>query len=93
VLQPALILKGPWELVLQSASTATVAVILLAAAFEDFLWGLGRLPLWSRMGLGVAGVTLFIPELYTDLFGTFLGLIVIIATAVANRVKPGEQAS
>jgi TRAP transporter 4TM/12TM fusion protein len=93
VLQPALILKGPWELVLQSAATATVAVVLLAAAFEGFLWGLGRLPLWSRIGLGVAGLTLFIPELYTDLFGTFLGLIVITATAVTNRVKPGGQAS
>lgn len=87
VLQPALILKGPWEIILQSALTATVAVVFLAAAFEGYLWWVGSLPIWSRVCLGFAGITLFIPELYTDLFGGVLGLITVTATAVVNRNK------
>lgn len=86
VLQPALIMRGPIELVLQASTTAVVATILLAAAFEGFLWRLGRLPGWARIGFGVAGLTLFIPELYTDLVGAALA----IATAFAVGLRGGD---
>lgn len=80
VLQPALILKGPLDLVLQSAVTATLAVVLLAAAFEGYLWRLGRLPVWSRLAFGAAGLTLFVPEVYTDVAGALLALAAGVGT-------------
>src|SRR3546814_4547212 len=44
VLQPALILEGPIETIVQASITASLAVVLLAAAFEGYLWRLGALP-------------------------------------------------
>lgn len=87
VLQPALILKGPIELILQASVTATVAVALLAAAFEGYMWRLGRLPLWAQIGFGVAGFTLFIPELYTDLLGAALAVTTFIAVRMLARPR------
>src|SRR3546814_8743305 len=82
VLQPALILEGPIETIVQASITASLAVVLLAAAFEGYLWRLGALPAGVRVGFGIAGLLLFIPELYTDLAGLGLGL----ATGVAARL-------
>ena len=87
VLQPALILKGSPMLVAQSALTAILAVILLAAAFEGYLWRLGRLAMWMRVGFGVAGLLLFVPEGFTDLIGAALGAAVALAAAAANRAR------
>ena len=88
VLQPALILKGSLPLVLQATATAVVAVILLAASFEGYLWRLGTLPIWARLGLGVAGLLMFIPEFYTDLIGAALALAVVLLTVLVNRGGP-----
>ena len=85
VLQPALILKGPPELVVQAAVTATLAAILLAAAMEGYIWRIGELPPWARIGVGAGGLLLFIPELYTDLAGAALALAALVAAAAARR--------
>jgi TRAP transporter 4TM/12TM fusion protein len=85
VLQPALILKGAPLTVLQASVTATLAVVLLAAAFEGYLWRLGRLPMWARGGFGLAGLLLFIPEGYTDLVGALLAAAVATAVALSRR--------
>ncbi|KZD08971.1 TRAP transporter permease [Oceanibaculum pacificum] len=90
VLQPALILKGELSLVIQAAATATLAVILLSAAFEGYLWRLGRLPLWARIGFGVAGLMLFVPEGLTDLLGVILGLAVGVAAFLGRRLNEGK---
>lgn len=86
VLQPALIMKGPPALVAQSVVTATLAVILLAAVFEGYLWRIGVLPVWSRVGLGVGGLMLFVPELKTDLIGAGIAAAVGIAVLVTKRI-------
>lgn len=90
VLQPALILKGELVTVLQSSATATLAVVLLAAAFEGYLWRLGRLAAWARIALGLAGLLLFIPEGYTDLAGLVLAALVVGVAALTRR--PGARA-
>ncbi|MCH2395065.1 TRAP transporter permease [Oceanibaculum sp.] len=90
VLQPALILKGEVALVLQSAATATAAVILLSAAFEGYLWRLGRLPVWARAGIGAGGLMLFVPELMTDLMGLLLAGASIIAALLGKRLTEGR---
>lgn len=78
VLQPALILHGETVTILQASVTAVVAVGLLAAAFEGYLWWVGVLAPWARVGIGLAGLLLFIPEGYTDLAGIVLAVLVVI---------------
>ncbi|MDM7947193.1 MAG: TRAP transporter fused permease subunit [Oceanibaculum nanhaiense] len=90
VLQPALILKGELSLVIQSAATATMAVILLSAAFEGYLWRLGRLPVWARLGFGIGGLMLFVPEGMTDLMGLLLAVAAGIAALVGKRLTEGK---
>ncbi|EKE71573.1 TRAP transporter permease [Oceanibaculum indicum] len=90
VLQPALILKGEMSLVIQSAATATMAVILLSAAFEGYLWRLGRLPVWARVGIGAGGLMLFVPELMTDLMGLLLAGATIIAALLGKKLTEGK---
>ena len=75
-------------LVVQATCTAVVAVILLAASFEGYLWRLGTLPFWSRTGFGVAGLLMFIPEFYTDLIGAALALAVGLLTWMLARGRP-----
>jgi TRAP transporter 4TM/12TM fusion protein len=86
VLQPALILKGSLSEVLQVAATATIAVVLMAAAFEGYLYRVGRLSAWARVPLGVGGFMLLIPESYTDLIGIGLAGIAI-AGCLLTRPK------
>ncbi|MFO7483603.1 TRAP transporter permease [Oceanibaculum nanhaiense] len=90
VLQPALILKGDTLLVIQSAATATMAVILLSAAFEGYLWRLGRLPVWTRLGFGIGGLMLFVPEGLTDLMGLLLAVAAGIAALIGKRLTEGK---
>ncbi len=85
VLQPALILKGDPMVVVQASATATLAVILLAASFEGYLWRLGRLGPAVRVLLGIAGLLLFIPEGYTDVAGAVLALATVSAAAFLRR--------
>ena len=78
VLQPALIMKGEPMLIAQSVATASVAVVCLAAAFEAYLWRLGRLHTGARLLIGVGGLLLFVPELRTDMVGLALVLSGVI---------------
>lgn len=90
VLQPALILKGSVGLVIQAAGTASLAVLVLAAAAEGYLYRVGTLPSWSRIGIGAGGLMLLIPELYTDLTGAALVVMMIGAVLVLRRGRQME---
>lgn len=85
VLQPALILKGPWLLVLQASVTAIAAVMLLAASFEGYFYRLGNLPVWARICLGIGGALLLIPEAVTDAIGLAIGASVLLGLTVFRR--------
>ncbi|MCO5118375.1 MAG: TRAP transporter fused permease subunit [Burkholderiaceae bacterium] len=88
VLQPALIMKGETVTIIQACATATVAVVLLAASFEGYLWRVGVISAWVRIGLGIAGLLLFIPEGYTDVAGAVIGIVTIfLAAATSKRGK------
>lgn len=82
VLQPALIMQGNGFTIVQASLTAVVAVALLAAAFEGYMWGVGKLSRWACVGFGIGGLLLFIPEGYTDAFG----LAIAATTYLAARV-------
>jgi TRAP-type uncharacterized transport system fused permease subunit len=86
VLQPALILKGSPMLVLQVAMTAITAVILIAAAFEGYLYVVGSLSLVARLLIGIGGLLLLIPETYTDMAGlAFAAIGIVIGLLTRER--------
>jgi TRAP-type uncharacterized transport system fused permease subunit len=85
VLQPALILKGELLHVLQVAITAIAAVVLLAASFEGYIFGIGRLPYWTRMIVGIAGLMMLVPETTTDLAGFVLALAALGGARLTRR--------
>ncbi|AVO49273.1 C4-dicarboxylate ABC transporter [Melaminivora suipulveris] len=88
VLQPALIMKGELSTVVQACVTATIAVVLLASAFEGYLWRVGVLAAWARIGLGVAGLLLFIPESYTDIAGLTIAAVVVVLALLTSARRP-----
>jgi TRAP-type uncharacterized transport system fused permease subunit len=90
VLQPALILKGPFLQVLQVSVTSIAAVVLLAASFEGFFYRIGILPVWSRILIGIAGFLMLIPESYTDLIGLVMGVATFAALTLSGYRAPAE---
>lgn len=92
VLQPALILKGPALLVLQSSVTAIAAVLLVAAAMEGYFYRVGRLAVWARVGVGIGGLMLLVPEASTDLIGVGIGGATLLA-AWATRTRAVAEAT
>ncbi|MGD9802791.1 MAG: TRAP transporter permease [Hyphomicrobiaceae bacterium] len=90
VLQPALILKGELLQILQVSATASIAVILLAAAFEGYLYGAGRLAVWARIPIGIAGLMLLIPESYTDVVGIIIAGVTI---GICKLTAPNKDGS
>ncbi|MGE4526944.1 MAG: TRAP transporter permease [Rhodospirillaceae bacterium] len=79
VLNPALILQGPLLGVAHAAVTAIIAVWLIAAAFEGYLYRVGRLGTLARAWVFVSGVALIYPETFSDMVG--LGLLASIYVA------------
>lgn len=88
VLQPALIMKGEPGLIMQSVGTAFVAVMLLSAAFEGYIWRFGHLTMLSRLLMGTGGLMLFIPEFYTDLTGIGIGSLGLLLAYIKPGVPP-----
>ncbi|CAK7065545.1 MAG: hypothetical protein DELT_01636 [Desulfovibrio sp.] len=92
VLNPALVgqTDSTLELV-QCGVTAFLGVYALSCFLQGYF--IDRLPLWQRIGFGIAGITLMVPETYTDLFGG--GLFVVMCAihmAFAKRNKaPAEH--
>jgi TRAP transporter 4TM/12TM fusion protein len=84
VLQPALILRGDLPTILQAVATAAAAVVLLASAFEGYVYRIGALPAWARVPVAVGGLLLLIPEGTTDLIGLLIGLAGIAAARLAQ---------
>jgi TRAP-type uncharacterized transport system fused permease subunit len=82
VYNPALLLQGPLDEIAIVCASAVVGVVLLSAALQGYLIGLGRLPdgpagLPSRMLIGLGGLTFAVPG------GDMTGLNHLHLTAVA----------
>lgn len=87
VLQPALIMQGDWTTIAQASVTAVIAVALLSASFEGYLWWVGNLTLLPRVLIGISGLLLVIPETYTDWAGLALAAVTILVMRAARRQR------
>jgi TRAP transporter 4TM/12TM fusion protein len=75
VLNPALILRGEWPDIILMVSSALIAVVLMAASFEKYLYWLGEID-WSIRGplLVAAGLML-----YPGTLSFFIGVAIVVA--------------
>ncbi|MGU3495856.1 TRAP transporter permease [Xanthobacteraceae bacterium A53D] len=91
VANQGLILEGPWWGIALSIGTATIGVILLAAAFEGFLEA--KLRSWERLMLATGGLCLLAAPLPFGLIGLLpaaLGSIRLIRASRIRRTVPAE---
>ena len=63
VIEPALILQGDSQQIVQTVIEALVGIWLLAAAAQRYLPVVGSLELWVSIVIGVAGVCIALPDL------------------------------
>jgi TRAP-type uncharacterized transport system fused permease subunit len=80
VLNPSLILQGELLTIVFSATTAIIAMWILASALEGYLYFVGIIAWPIRLVLLVAAGVLIVPEWRTDLVGLalILGVYVVV---------------
>ncbi|MBI5966871.1 MAG: TRAP transporter fused permease subunit [Deltaproteobacteria bacterium] len=92
VFNPALILQAGIGEILQTVSSATLGVILIASSFEGYLLGIGRLNWGFRIAFLIAGIALAIPEWKTDLLGLAIALATFLLARLGRRkTAPGIE--
>ncbi|MFH1954684.1 MAG: TRAP transporter permease [Pseudomonadota bacterium] len=75
VLNPAMILIGPWNEVLLAVVTAIIGCILLASALEGYLYLFGRLSFFPRTVIFASGFLFLYPDWLADISG--LGVLIL----------------
>ena len=83
VYEPALLMEGPWTVIIPATMTATAGALLLAAGLHGYL--LTAAALWERILLVAAAFCLIKPGLLTDLAGAILAGIVIASQFARSR--------
>ncbi|GAB3683288.1 TRAP transporter permease [Salinisphaera aquimarina] len=79
VTNPALILQGAWSDIIPSAITAVVAVWMVAAALEGYLYRVGAINVVMRLIVLVAGAALIYPEGRSDIAGFAIIALIYLA--------------
>ena len=88
VYAPAMLIvtKGfTWYSFLETTLTCAIGVILLAIALTGYM--ISRLPLWSRLALGLGGLLLMAPGLTTALIGVLVAIPALVQQAWASRTR------
>jgi TRAP transporter 4TM/12TM fusion protein len=98
VVEPALLLRGPFIHVIYTVGTAFTGVLLLASSLEGYLIGIGKFKLPEgvglfrtylshllRAGLFIGGFLITMPGWRTDLIGLVITLLVLSMQVVLNR--------
>ena len=80
VLTPSLILRGEPDAIVISISTCIIAVILMSAGFEGYLYGIGKLQWPSRITLLIAAGGF----IYTDKYSYMAAAVLLTITYGAN---------
>jgi TRAP transporter 4TM/12TM fusion protein len=72
VIEPALILQGPWRGIATASASAIAAIWLWSSAMEGYLYRFGHLSWPLRIAVMLAGLALIYPEHYSDIAGAAL---------------------
>ena len=99
VLNPALLLQGPWQEVLQVVPAAFIGTLLIASSLEGYLIGVGRLDVSGsillrarsyllRFSIFASGFLIAIPEQWTSLAGLLIGVGIIILRLIVRKRRP-----
>ncbi|MFC1868578.1 TRAP transporter permease [Thermodesulfobacteriota bacterium] len=89
VLNPALLLDGPWLVVLYSVVTATAGGVFLAFAHHGFLIRFGNLRIITRIVFFVVGFILFFRPLDGAVGAAVIVLAILLVHFVQNRYTWG----
>ncbi len=73
---PALLLRGTLEDIILLTASVTLGVMALAIALEGYLFY--KLNVLKRIGFGLAGFLLIIPEFMTDVIGLLISLLLLL---------------
>jgi TRAP transporter 4TM/12TM fusion protein len=91
VYQPALLLIGSTGEIVIAVASATAGSLLLAASLHGYLFR--TMPMWERVALFVAALSLIKPGLVTDAVGIVLGGgVALLQLAQLRRVGAGRAA-
>ncbi|ASJ73263.1 TRAP transporter permease [Granulosicoccus antarcticus] len=91
VYNPALIMQGSAGDILLSVALAVIAIWALTAAFEQWIYKVGKIGLLSRLVIGASGLLILVPELKTSLIGFVLLAGVIGINYFLNANKPHNR--
>ncbi|MGI6318272.1 MAG: hypothetical protein ACOX1J_06010 [Dethiobacteria bacterium] len=85
IYNPSLLAQGPALSVLTTALSGIIGVWALASGFEGYLTWAGNIPnLFTRVIVMISGLLLMMPEMYTDIFGLLLLVILLVFTRKKN---------
>ena len=88
VISPALILHGEslFE-TLYTIATCAIGLIFISAAFEGYIWIIGRITTASKIIFFISGFLISLPGSFTDLIGIIPAIIVIVALSIGRAAK------
>jgi TRAP transporter 4TM/12TM fusion protein len=91
VINPALILQGPWAGVLSASITAIIAIWVLSSAMEGYLYRVGRLGWPMRIMVLLAGLLLIYPERYSDIVGMVAVALIYLGYWLTGSLRKPRQ--
>lgn len=86
VINPALILQGPWAGILSASVTAIIAIWVLSSAMEGYMYRIGPLKWPLRTLTLVAGLLLIYPERYSDIAGMVMVVLIYLGYGLTGKL-------
>jgi TRAP transporter 4TM/12TM fusion protein len=91
VINPALILQGPWSGILSAAVTAAIAIWVLSSAMEGYLYRIGLLKWPMRILVLVAGLLLIYPERFSDIAGMVVVVLIYLGYGLSGKLLKSHK--
>lgn len=85
VYDPALIMEGSFVQIVERVALTLIAIWAITAAFESWIYKVGRIGWISRLLFGIGGVLIIFPEWLTSLAGVALLVGVIVVNLMMKR--------
>ncbi|WCR10792.1 TRAP transporter fused permease subunit [Paracoccus stylophorae] len=93
VYDPALIMEGSFVNIVERIGLTLVAIWAITAAFESWIYKVGRIGIVSRIAFAAGGILIIFPELMTSLIGAGALVAVIIINLAIGRRRSHDAAA